>query len=166
MSAPSQPPYQQFFCQSCLSKFPIPIMMCTFAIITESPTTCFFFSCFFFGSTRKKSLMIFLVVMMCKGMQKKVIFCCCDSQRNKELTIFFKIVIMQERAKKTWNLLFFCWYNMWKNLQKLADFSCFFAMVCKKVKTKNSFSFFCCCNMWMKSITKLSTLQIMHQLTW
>jgi hypothetical protein len=74
MSAPSQPPYQQFFCQSCLSKFPISIMMCTFAIITESPTTCFFFSCFFFGSIRKKSLVIFLVVMMCKGMQKKVIF--------------------------------------------------------------------------------------------
>jgi hypothetical protein len=72
MSAPSQPPYQQFFCQSCLSKFPISIMMCTFAIITESPTTCFFFSCFFFGSIRKKSLVIFLVVMSAKECKKKL----------------------------------------------------------------------------------------------
>jgi hypothetical protein len=29
-------------------------------------------------------------------------------------------------------------------------------MVCKKVKTTNSFSFFCCCNMWMSSITEFN----------
>jgi len=53
---------------------------------------------------------------------------------------------MQEGAKKTFKKKNCC-YNMCKNVQKLANFSCFVAMVCKKVKTKNSFSFFCCCNM-------------------
>ncbi len=99
---------------------------------------------------KKKKLVIFLVVMMCKEMKMKVIFCWCDSQRNKGAHNFIFYFYNARRSKEDLKSFFF-WCYMWKNAQKLADFSCFVAMVCKKVKSEKSFSFFCCCDIWMKS---------------